>query len=295
MRHYNSGLGTKQLYGMSPYVSYVVHRPMSRKQPTREELLSDLERLRDDLGRRPIGDDLQEADCHSTYYYKKEFGSWSNALAEIGEDARQRHPDEELLDALRNLADELGRSPSAHELSEQTKHSHRTYQARFGSWNGALEESGLEVNKQWGTNTTAECSNCGETVETFPCLLEEQDHFFCDDSCMGEWESENYRGDGNPRYSGGYDGYYGPTWPKQRQRTLERDGKQCVRCGLSNEESKQTDGRELSVHHRIPIRQFGTFEEAHKLGNLVTLCNRCHQMWEAIPIQPETPGLRASD
>ena len=321
---------------------------MPKKIPT-DDLLEALRDLRDDLGKTPTKKDMTEHGEYGTNTYKRRFGSWTAALNEIGEEPKQRpYTDDELLEDLRELADELNKTPTAHELSEHTSHSHSLYQDRFGSWNNALEEAELEVNRRRNTNTTVECSNCGDTVETFPSLVEKQDHFFCDDSCMGEWESEEYSGEGNPRYSkyekecfncgelvlrahwvhessertfcdqqcrgewvketglmrgensphwkGGTSyRYYGAEWRYIRKEILDRDDYECQYCGLTDAESQEQYGCSLHVHHRTPVRNYDSVEDAHERDNLVTLCNRCHKTWDHLPVQFETPALRASD
>jgi 5-methylcytosine-specific restriction endonuclease McrA len=67
---------------------------------------------------------------------------------------------------------------------------------------------------------------------------------------------------------------YGPNWSKQRQKCLERDGRECRVCGTS-----ATDlDREPAVHHITPRRQFdeGNWREMNSLSNLITLCPSCH-------------------
>jgi len=71
---------------------------------------------------------------------------------------------------------------------------------------------------------------------------------------------------------------YGPSWPKQRRAALERDGHHCRTCG-----APEPTGREHDVHHIRPFREFNyipgetdTHVQANDLGNLITLCRRCH-------------------
>ncbi len=55
-------------------------------------------------------------------------------------------------------------------------------------------------------------------------------------------------------------------WRGLRQRTLERDGHTCRRCGENGR-----PGNELDVHHRDYDRLYN--EDLH---DLVTLCRNCH-------------------
>lgn len=68
---------------------------------------------------------------------------------------------------------------------------------------------------------------------------------------------------------------YGPNWQKQRDLARARDGYTCQNCGL-----RETD-RQLHVHHKIPFRNFTSWEQANQLDNLITLCPTCHKLAEA--------------
>ena len=68
---------------------------------------------------------------------------------------------------------------------------------------------------------------------------------------------------------------YGPNWDLQKVQARARDGYRCQVCGSPEE------GRAHDVHHKIPFRTFGSFEQANQLHNLVTLCPGCHRRVEA--------------
>ncbi|HEX7434272.1 MAG TPA: DEAD/DEAH box helicase [Anaerolineaceae bacterium] len=79
---------------------------------------------------------------------------------------------------------------------------------------------------------------------------------------------------------------YGPNWPQQRLRTLERDGHRCQMCGALE------TGKPHHVHHKTPFRTFTTAEMANRLDNLVTLCPNCHRRAEqAVQISSGLAGL----
>lgn len=60
---------------------------------------------------------------------------------------------------------------------------------------------------------------------------------------------------------------YGPGWKAARAAALRRDDSECVRCGSEDD---------LNVHHVVPFVSFAVAEDAHRLGNLETLCRACH-------------------
>ena len=67
-----------------------------------------------------------------------------------------------------------------------------------------------------------------------------------------------------------------------RQQVLERDGAQCVRCGLTDAQHKEHWGRPITVDHKDKDKSHNT------LDNLQTLCLRCHGTKDILPrlIQP---------
>ena len=124
---------------------------------------------------------------------------------------------------------------------------------------------------------TVTCSWCGDSKEVIPAQATRSEHHFCDRECKGEWWSANVSGESHPNWKDGYEPYYGPNYPRKRRETRERDGYQCVLCGLADGASKLIYGRELSVHHVTRINDFGNQADANTLENLITLCIPCHQ------------------
>jgi hypothetical protein len=113
----------------------------------RVTLLSHLQDLAESLGRAPTRGELHEAGGPTVPVYESHFGSWPQALREAGlEFGRRfkRYDRDELLDILKELAEELGHTPSTSELWEREDlPSPATYQNHFGRWNAALREAGL--------------------------------------------------------------------------------------------------------------------------------------------------------
>lgn len=138
--------------------------------------------------------------------------------------------------------------------------------------------------------TTVEraCSICGELIERPPSQFYGAGQV-CSDACKKEYMSAQMSGENNHFWKGGSEGYYGPSWKKQRRKALERDGRQCVSCGCSEKDHQEEHGEGLHVHHVTPFRKFGLeqHETANRLNNLVTLCRSCHQRWEGVPVRPK--------
>lgn len=130
-------------------------------------------------------------------------------------------------------------------------------------------------------------------------LKEIADHFDANHGTVNGWftrrdiPTRTYTGEEAARWQGGYERYYGPSWPEQRQKRLKMDGWSCVVCSLSNDEHIEKHGNGLHVHHIRPLRQFKEpegvdYESANEIENLITLCQVCHNEWEGIPLRPET-------
>jgi len=67
---------------------------------------------------------------------------------------------------------------------------------------------------------------------------------------------------------------YGPNWKLQRNLARQRDRNTCQICGVPEQDKAH------HVHHKIPFRQFPSYEQANRLDNLITLCPVCHQRAE---------------
>ncbi len=69
---------------------------------------------------------------------------------------------------------------------------------------------------------------------------------------------------------------YGPNWETQNRLARTRDQNTCQNCGAHGA------GVILHVHHKIPFRQWPSYEQANRLENLVTLCPVCHRKAEGM-------------
>lgn len=157
----------------------------------------------------------------------------------------------------------------------------------------AKYQSGIysgEGNPNW-KGGEASCTWCGSELDRDMNQIERSEHFFCGDKdCKAKWQSQHVTGEDHPRWMGGYDGYYGPDWPEARLEALIRDQSRCQVCDKTPCDLSST----LVVHHIQPMRTFKekydgreVFERANRLGNLMTLCRRCHMRWEGIPLRPQ--------
>ena len=135
--------------------------------------------------------------------------------------------------------------------------------------------NGQRARVQLRNQIELECSNCSRKFEKKPSTLKKLN--FCTIECMAEYysNSQMFSGSNSGTWNGGKIHYYGPNWWSQRRKARDRDNYTCQDCGITEEEY----GKELSVHHIIPFREFnGDWQEANKLSNLISLCEYpCHR------------------
>lgn len=109
------------------------------------ELVEELIRLENELGRPPTSTEMNEIGAYSSETYRNRFGSWEEAIEYTGID--YKHPlavtEEELIDELLETFNELGRVPASSEVDDVLGYTRATYSKRFGSYKNAVEEAGL--------------------------------------------------------------------------------------------------------------------------------------------------------
>jgi hypothetical protein len=132
---------------------------LSPKKISDEKLIKDLQSFVDSLGETPTKQKMNSSGPHGATTYSNRFGSWNDALREAGlkpVHCKQTATEEELISSLTEVADELGETPSVNQMREHGDWSPNTYQKIFGSWNDALREAGLELNREKSGNATKE-------------------------------------------------------------------------------------------------------------------------------------------
>ena len=94
----------------------------------------------------PEADD-RETDLPTAATFARRFGSWNAALAAAGFDSRfRRHSDEDLLDELREFAEETDAHPTVAAVRDHPDiAAPPTHKARFGSWSETLDAAGLST------------------------------------------------------------------------------------------------------------------------------------------------------
>jgi hypothetical protein len=120
-----------------------------RKRYTNEQILTELRDSAERLGRSPTMREFA-ADPKTTVHPQtviEHFGSWNAAKREAGLVPRRFATREELVGLLRELGEELGRTPTAKDLDERrgSMPSKSLYWHTFGSLAEALREAGFDV------------------------------------------------------------------------------------------------------------------------------------------------------
>jgi len=118
----------------------------NRSDIPKSELLAELERLNEKLGRTPTVEDMWEEGRFGSATYETAFGSWNDAIreADLGVNVRSDIPKKELLGEIQSLSDELGKTPEGREMDKHGQFDSTTYRSRFGSWNNALKQIGFD-------------------------------------------------------------------------------------------------------------------------------------------------------
>lgn len=113
-----------------------------------QDLVDELLRLAGEFGRTPTTRDLRQQGKYSARPYRSNFGTFNNALEAAGLEPNviKDASDNELISDLQALAEDIGETPTSDVVREKGKYGVEIYQRRFGSWNGALEAAGLELN-----------------------------------------------------------------------------------------------------------------------------------------------------
>jgi hypothetical protein len=120
-----------------------------RRRYSDEQILEQLAECAERLGRSPTMREFEE-DAQTTVHPQtviQHFGSWNKAKRKAGLVPRRFATREDLVRLLRELGEELGRTPTARDLDEHraSMPSKSLYWHTFGSLTAALREAGFDV------------------------------------------------------------------------------------------------------------------------------------------------------
>lgn len=111
-----------------------------------EDLEAELHRLADELGGTPSVADMEAHGEYAADTYAQRYGSWNAAVEAAGlpPNERMNNSEERLLEAIRELRDDLGRVPSTTDMHKHGPFSYQVYLQRFESWDAALERAEID-------------------------------------------------------------------------------------------------------------------------------------------------------
>jgi Homing endonuclease associated repeat len=137
-----------QIAGIDP-ARLAAFRAGLRKRYSDEQIIDELRACADRLGRSPTMREFA-SDPVTTVHPQTvigHFGTWNNAKRRAGLVPRRFATRDELLARLRELGEELGRTPTAKDLEQRkgSMPSKSLYWHTFGSLNSALREAGFDV------------------------------------------------------------------------------------------------------------------------------------------------------
>jgi 5-methylcytosine-specific restriction endonuclease McrA len=286
-RHFGTWNKALETAGYDPHV--LIDIPKS-------DLIDELERVHNRLGRSPTREEFAEISSYSTQPYRTSFGSWNGALRETGLPVVKHHfiPKAELIEELQRVAGELGGSPSIAQMKKCGEYYPTLYTKRFGTWNEALRSAELEPTPPQRAISRDELTkNLERVIEQFEGVPTKKE--FISHSRYSEGPYHRVFGGYNdalrqlgyePRHPRDGDSdyrYYGPNWPQQRERRIELDQEKCRNCNLSRGDHYQICDSDLHVHHITKFVRFEEYKRANRLTNLITLCEDCHPRLEGKP------------
>lgn len=112
-----------------------------------KDLLDELKRITEELGRPPKRDELDELGKYSSNAYKRAFGNYSNALLKINAKPSfiRNQTKEDVISEIKRIYEETKKPPSVKIFNEKANMSYRTAKTILGdqSWASILIEAGI--------------------------------------------------------------------------------------------------------------------------------------------------------
>jgi hypothetical protein len=165
-----------------------------RRRYTDEQILDQLRASSERLGRSPTMREFAadpEAEVHPQTVIEH-FGTWNAAKRAAGLTPRRFISREELLEQLRQLGDELGRTPSARDLDSNRRRvaSKSLIWHTFGSLSAALKEAGYDVpvGDEKLERAVAQGAVLARALGRLPKMADWKEARRADRSLMSEWQ-----------------------------------------------------------------------------------------------------------
>lgn len=165
-----------------------------RRRYTDEEILAELRASAERLGRSPTMREFaedREARVHPQTVIEH-FGTWNAAKRAAGLFPRRFLTPDDLLEQLRALGHELGRTPTARDLAERRRSvpSASLYAHTFGSLANALREAGFEVlqGEERLERAIEQGAALAKTLRRLPKMADWAEARRADPALLSEWQ-----------------------------------------------------------------------------------------------------------
>lgn len=139
----------------------------NRNHYTREDLLTEIDRLADD-DIPPTSKEMNTMGNCSVTTYQNRFGGWNGALEIAGYDphCRMNISPDELLDNLQSVSEDLGRAPTREEYVANGQFSAEPFKRLFDGHQGALRAAGLPIPKRQAVSSKSLSLNSSRWLMT---------------------------------------------------------------------------------------------------------------------------------
>ena len=165
-----------------------------RRRYTDEDILEELRQAATRLGRSPTMREFaqdEQAKVHPQTVIEH-FGIWNAAKRAAGLYPRRFLTRDELLEHLRGLGEELGRTPTARDLAERrrVRPSASLYAHTFGSLANALREAGFEVlqGEERLERAIEQGAELAQKLGRLPKMADWKDARRADSALLSEWQ-----------------------------------------------------------------------------------------------------------
>jgi hypothetical protein len=269
---------------------------MSTQKYSRQDAIDGLQSVADKIGKSPTKTEYQEhrKDSHpSAEWIVDNLSGWNDLKTDVGfEVYHRRFTKQDYIDAIKYVADKIGKSPSVSEYKANKKDHHPGNSVicnNLGSWNNAKELAGLDILNSAGRSRYSKkeainalqsvADKIGKSPSQREYIANKKDHHPSSNwiKCnLGSWN--NAKDTAGLKKSDNVGINY-----KDKELFLRKIKKQvqCKKCGL------QGPNRRLHFHHVKPDtkvekvttmvnRDYSMEELRAEIKKCVILCDTCH-------------------
>jgi len=234
-------------------------------------------------------------------------GKWSIAKEEAGlptKPSRGQYDEQDCINSIKRAKDILGYKPSIRDYNELgLSPSRKVIKRLFGKWNIAIKAAGFEPNTSQTNNqnskyTKEDCIKSlkksakiigssptrkqYDSIGLYPSYDTIIKHFDSFNKAKKQANLECYN-TGCKEYESTKNNY-GSNWSEIRENIFETYNNCCQKCNINRRKNFKLYGKDMSIHHIIPFKNFESTKIANHKSNLIPLCHHCHAQ-----IEPKKP------